>query len=122
MPDSNGSTLDALRTYALTFPGAFEDTPWEGDVVTKVGKKIFVFYGSAENPSISVKLPESAEMARSVVPGAEPTGYGLGRHGWVSIPVDGPGGPEAELLEEWIEESYRAVAPKTLIKELDEAG
>jgi predicted DNA-binding protein (MmcQ/YjbR family) len=115
------NTLDALRKYALTFPGAFEDTPWDSSVVTKVGKKIFVFFGSPESPAISVKLPDSAEMARSVVPGATPTGYGLGRHGWVSIPLDQPGGPEAELLEEWIEESYRAVAPKRLIKELDEA-
>lgn len=113
--------LAALRKFALTFPGAFEDSPWDEHVVTKVGKKIFVFYGSAEEPSLGVKLPDSAEMARSVVPGAEPMGYGLGRHGWVTIPLDRgrAGEPETELLEEWIEESYRAVAPKRLVTELD---
>lgn len=108
----------ALREFARSLPGAFEDEPWEGDTVTKVGKKIFVFHGSAANPGIAVKLPESAEQARAV-PGAAPTGYGLGRHGWVNIPVGVPDAPSRAVLEDWIEESYRAVAPKRLVAELD---
>lgn len=114
MPDE----LTPLREFALTFPGAFEDFPWGDGPVAKVGKKIFVFFGSAEDPRISVKLPDSAEEARSVV-GAKPTGYGLGRSGWVDLPVAGPAAPSRELVEDWIEESYRAVAPKKLIAELD---
>ena len=39
-----------LQAFALDLPGAFRDTPWEGDVVAKVGKKIFVFFGSGEGP------------------------------------------------------------------------
>jgi hypothetical protein len=32
-------------------PGAWQDEPWEGDVVAKVGAKIFVFFGSGESSS-----------------------------------------------------------------------
>jgi predicted DNA-binding protein (MmcQ/YjbR family) len=112
--------LEQLQEFALGLPGAFEDRPWDGDVVAKVGKKIFVFFGSAERPGISVKLPESADHALTV-PGAEPTSYGLGRHGWCSVPVGGDDAP-IDLLLDWVEESYRAIAPKKLVAELDAAG
>lgn len=107
--------LDTLETFALGLPGAFSDMPWEGDVVAKVGKKIFVFFGSGDPVAISVKLPESAEHALSV-PGAAPTSYGLGRHRWVTVPIaDVP----LDLLQDWIEESYRTIATKRLVAELD---
>ncbi len=107
--------LEALEAFALELPGAFTDMPWEGDVVTKVGKKIFVFFGSGDPQTIAVKLPESAPHALSV-PGATPTSYGLGRHGWVTVPV---GDTPIDLLEDWIEESYRTIATKRLVAELD---
>lgn len=109
--------LDELQRFALGLPGAFEDMPWEGDVVAKVGKKIFVFFGSGASPGISVKLPESADHALSV-PGATPTSYGLGKHGWCSVPVGTAEAP-LDLLLDWVEESYRTIAPKTLVSELD---
>jgi len=121
MPDDDTvepGTQDALRAFALGLPEAWEDQPWDGTPVTKVRKKIFVFHGAPDSPSVAVKLPESAELALGA-PGATPTGYGLGRAGWVSIPLDGPDAPPLGLLEDWVEESYRAVAPKTLAKQLD---
>jgi predicted DNA-binding protein (MmcQ/YjbR family) len=110
--------LVELQAFALGFPGAWADTPWADDTVTKVGTKIFVFYGSGETPGISVKLPDSKDHGLSL-PGASPTGYGLGRHGWVSIPLAGIPDGEQEVLFDFVEESYRAVAPKKLVKELD---
>jgi predicted DNA-binding protein (MmcQ/YjbR family) len=104
-----------LEAFALAFPGAWSDTPWEGDIVAKVAKKIFVFFGET---SISIKLPESADQALAA-PGATPTSYGLGKSGWVTVPFTGKGAPELGVVEDWIEESYRAVAPKKLIKDLD---
>lgn len=112
---ARANPVDPVETFALGFPGAFRDTPWEGDVVAKVGKKIFVFLGSGDPPTISVKLPESADHALSI-DGAHPTSYGLGRHGWVTVPV--PGTPP-ELVEDWVEESYRTIASKQLVAELD---
>jgi predicted DNA-binding protein (MmcQ/YjbR family) len=107
----------ALREYAFGFPGAWEDHPW-GESVAKVDKKIFAFFGVEGHVKMHLKLPHSADAALGV-PGAAPTGYGLGKAGWVSIPLDGEL-PPVEILREWIDESYRAVATKKRIKELDE--
>jgi predicted DNA-binding protein (MmcQ/YjbR family) len=104
---------DRLLKFAIGLPEAWEDHPWE-ETVVKVRKKIFLFLGSE---AISVKLPASAEEALAV-DGAAPTGYGLGRAGWVRVPL-GPSAPPAVVLCDWIEESYRTVAPKTLSRLLD---
>ena len=51
---------------------------------------------------------------------AEPVGYGLGIHGWTYIPFEGLSSKDAEVLVDFVEESYRAVAPKLLIKQIDD--
>jgi predicted DNA-binding protein (MmcQ/YjbR family) len=66
---------------------------------------------------ITVKLWESHGHATAIY-GAEPTGYGLERSEWVNVPVREEG-VTLELLSDWIEESYRIVAPKRLVAELD---
>jgi predicted DNA-binding protein (MmcQ/YjbR family) len=104
-------SFDAVRSFALDLPGAWEDHPW-GETVIKVGKKIFVFLGE---DGLSVKLTDSHEHAMSVS-GAAPTGYGLGKAGWVSVPMKSA---DPELLCDWVEESFRNVAIKKLIAELD---
>jgi len=111
--------LARLRAFAAQLPGAVEDTPWDDSLVAKVNKKIFVFFGSAPaSGAISVKLPESGDEARRV-PGAVPTSYGLGRHGWVTVPIREPAVLPLDVLCDWIEESYRTVAPKRLVTDLD---
>jgi predicted DNA-binding protein (MmcQ/YjbR family) len=64
-----------------------------------------------------VKLVESHEHALSLE-GTTPSGYGLGRAGWVNVPLHTKG-VTLEILRDWIEESYRIVAPKRLVAELD---
>jgi predicted DNA-binding protein (MmcQ/YjbR family) len=110
-----------LRAYALSFPGAVEEFPW-GDRVMKVNKKVFVFMGQSEDGSfgLSTKLPRSAAIALTL-PFAEPTGYGLGKSGWVSARFGAKEKPPVDMLEAWIEESYRAIAPKKMIAQLDES-
>ena len=102
-----------LAEFALALPGAFEDFPWNERVV-KVRGKVFVFLGGDE-PLITVKLVESHGHALSI-DGARPTGYGLGPSGWVTVPVSDVGLP---TLRDWVEESYRIVAPRRLVAELD---
>jgi predicted DNA-binding protein (MmcQ/YjbR family) len=106
-----------LHAFALSLPAAWEDHPWGETVVKIPNKKIFVFLGmpDGDEPSMGVKLTDSHEHALSM-PEAEPSGYGLGKAGWVRVWLKGV---DVELLEDWIEESYRNVATKTLIKELD---
>lgn len=111
-----------VREFALRLPEAVEEFPW-GESVIKVNKKIFVFLGVGDGsypPAITVKLKDDEAHAHAMTaPGAEPAGYGLGKAGWVRIPLD-EGVPAAELLSDWTEESYRVIAPKRLVKELDE--
>jgi predicted DNA-binding protein (MmcQ/YjbR family) len=104
----------ALRKFALAYPGAYEDLPW-GERVAKVGQKVFVFMGVAgDSLSLSVKLPDSATLALSL-PFASPTGYGLGKSGWVTARFGPREKPPVALLKQWIDESYRAIAPKKLV-------
>lgn len=110
---------ESLRNHALSLPESYEDHPW-GESVAKVNNKVFVFMGSGEpphGPAMSVKLAESNGQAL-MAKGAEPTGYGLARGGWVTIPLK-RGCPPLSVLKDWIEESYRLIAPKKLAAELD---
>lgn len=124
MPGEATTTATALRKFALALPGAWEDFPW-GERTVKVGKKVFTFLGMDPTPAgeyrFSVKLPESAEQALALGC-CEATGYGLGRAGWVTILATAADCPPVEVLLDWVEESYRAIAPKTLVRELDARG
>ena len=104
----------ALRALALAYPGAHEDFPW-GESVIKVKGKVFVFLGREEDehPGFCLKLPGSGDLALSL-PFITPAGYGLGKSGWVMAKL-GPGDEVPfDMLREWLDESYRAVAPKKL--------
>ena len=110
---------DALREVALDYPEAIEDFPW-GHSAFKVKKKIFVSMAhDDEGLRMSFKLPESRYEALAL-PFTEPTHYGMGKHGWVTAKFSPKDEPPIELLLEWMDESYRTIAPKKLVKLLDE--
>ena len=51
---------------------------------------------------------------------AEPTGYGLGRHGWVSVKIAKDASKARwQEIEEWVRTSYTLVAPKTLARQVE---
>jgi len=119
-PVSSGgmaAARDQVLAFSLSFPGTAVDRPWEDDEVVKVNGKIFVFLGPPGSRRLSVKLAESHAHALAI-DGAEPTGYGLGRAGWVTVPYRAAG-VSVGVLRDWVEESYRIRAPKRLIAELD---
>lgn len=113
---------EKVREFALGLPGAAEEFPW-GETVAKVNQKVFVFLGVSDGSypmGVTVKLKDAEAHAHALTsPGAEPAGYGLGKAGWVRVPLAEKGSPAADLLCDWVEESYRAIAPKRLIAELD---
>ena len=103
----------ALRRAALGYPETREDFPW-GECVIKVRNKVFVFLGKEGSElGLSVKLPHSGLMALSL-PFASPTGYGLAKGGWVTARFGPRDKPPMDILLQWLDESYRAVAPKKL--------
>ncbi|MDH5281754.1 MAG: MmcQ/YjbR family DNA-binding protein, partial [Thermoleophilia bacterium] len=65
-------------------------------------------------------VPELRRHALSIE-GALPSGYGLGKAGWVTVPSDDED-VDLTLLCDWVEESYRIVAPKRLVALLDAAS
>jgi hypothetical protein len=83
-----------------------------------VNDKTFAYLSAEGEPvSISFKLPYTSHEALKL-PFAKPTGYGLGRSGWVTLePGDGET-PSIELLESWIDESRRAQAPRKLATQI----
>jgi predicted DNA-binding protein (MmcQ/YjbR family) len=116
---NQGEVLKALRAWGLAFPGAHSKSPWPGHDDLAVKNKTFAYLAADGEPfSISVKLPYT-QMVALDLPYAAPTGYGLGKSGWVTLTPDKTQMPSLDQLKEWIDESYRAQAPKKLVKELD---
>ncbi len=110
----------ALRDHGLTLPEATEDFPW-GERALKVRGKVFAFLHSVEGGlSVTVKLPQSGH-AVVLLPHVEPSGYGLGKAGWVTARFAAKERLPLPTLNTWLVESYCAVAPKTLVKQLDGA-
>lgn len=124
MAPNNSAAHEAettLRALCLGYPGAYEDHPW-GDTVFKVKGKVFVFMGTGKiGFGISAKLPVSSAVAL-LLPFASPTGYGLGKSGWVSAEFSAKDEIPLDMLSAWIDESYRAVAPKKMVAELAARG
>jgi predicted DNA-binding protein (MmcQ/YjbR family) len=107
----------ALRDIAMAYPEAHEDFPW-GHRAIKVKGKAFVFMsGGDEQLALTTKLPASSEVAL-LLPYVSPTGYGLGKSGWVTATFGPQDEAPVEMLREWIDESFRAVAPKKLVAQL----
>ena len=105
-----------LRDRAMAYPEATEEFPW-GHRAVKVKKKIFLILDRTEGVvSVTVKLPDSHAYAL-MQPYAERTGYGLGKSGWVTARLES-GPVPVELFKAWIDESYRAQAPKRLVASL----
>ncbi|MEU2155110.1 MmcQ/YjbR family DNA-binding protein [Streptomyces sp. NPDC019396] len=123
-PKTAMAKWEKVRSFALGLPGATEEFPW-GETVAKVNKKVFVFIGVTDGShplGVGVKLKDEVLHAHALsCPGAQPSGYGLGKAGWVQVPLGGKGAPTAEVLCDWVGESYRAIAPKKLVAQLDAA-
>ena len=94
--------------------------PW-GHHAIKVKGKSFVFLAADEETfSLSAKLPSSASVAVKL-PFASPTEYGLGKSGWVTASFATGEKLPLDVLGFWLNESYRAIAPKKLVAKLDKA-
>jgi predicted DNA-binding protein (MmcQ/YjbR family) len=119
MAGTGDAIVAELRTWGLTLPGAHSKSPWPEHDDLAVKDKTFAYLPAKGRAfSLSCKLPYTGYEALQL-PFAEPTGYGLGKSGWVSFNPGEDDIPDIEQLKAWVEESYRAQAPRKLVKELD---
>jgi predicted DNA-binding protein (MmcQ/YjbR family) len=103
-----------VRDTALALPDVFEDTPWGKLAFKTKHKKVFVFLALGKDElKMSMKLStlHTTAMALAV---ASPTGYGLGKSGWVTLTFaknDVDGANDAlDFLLRCVAESYALVA------------
>ena len=110
-----------ILDFGQSYPETRVDHPW-GESAIKVKGKTFVFlHAGGTGLSLSVKLVASHTAALGL-PFTEPTGYGLGKSGWVTARFSPQETVPIPVLKSWIDESYRAVAPKKLADALGAAG
>ena len=112
--------LKTLNAFGLSLPGTQPKSPRPGHDDVAVNDKTFAFMSAHDTHlAFSVKLPASGPDALRR-PDASPTGYGLGKSGWVSFALRDPAGADVEQLKRWMFESYRAQAPRRLVKALED--
>src|SRR4051812_7442436 len=81
--ESRPMTYDDVIAFCRSLPGAWEDTPREGDVVVKAGPKVFVFPGPE---AVSLKVhPDAGDELRLAYPDAVGSAPYLSKKHWVRI-------------------------------------
>lgn len=100
-----------LLEHCLAKPGAWQDEPWEGDMVAKVSDKIFAFLGGGESVGIKCgnNRDEADELIASYPDDVSVMAY-IGRSGWNTVRLGGKV-PDDEILE-LVDASYQAVVAK----------
>jgi predicted DNA-binding protein (MmcQ/YjbR family) len=110
----------AMREVALGYPETYEEQPWGHRVVKCAGKMFFTCDVHDGELSATVKLPRSGKkvLERKY---AEPTHYGMGKYGWVTVRFKSAKDVPVDELRAWIEETFVSMAPKKLIAARDKA-
>lgn len=104
-------TIEELRDYCLSKAEVTESMPFGPDtLVFKVRNKIFLITGFDSDPlRFNVKCnPDEALALREQYACVLP-GYHMNKQHWNTIVVDGS--VPRRLLNQWIDVSYRLVAP-----------
>lgn len=111
--------INALRTLALSYPETVETTACN-KAAFKARNKGFLFLGIDDAGcnvmlKLAASIPEATKLAK---------GLGcckVGANGWVTATFRHDQAPPPGLLERWIDESYRLLAPKQLAALLTES-
>jgi len=110
-----------LLAIVNSLPGAYEDRPW-GSVHCKVADKIFVGWGRHDDGTMGLGF-KTEKTLQSMLLASDPRftmAKYVGKHGWVDMKMDKK--PNWDEIEQFVVNSYRMIAPKKLVKELDAGG
>jgi predicted DNA-binding protein (MmcQ/YjbR family) len=116
--DDPDAALDRLRAVCLGFPEAVEVLAW-GRPTFRAGKKIFVAAGASMNRPHTIVFKPDPEERRALVD--DPRFFippYFGPAGWLAMDFGAPDTDWVELAE-LVETSYRQVALKRQLTELD---
>jgi predicted DNA-binding protein (MmcQ/YjbR family) len=106
-----------LRKLAMAYPRTVEEFPWEHRAF-KVKGKTFLFLSIYQGVlRATMKLPVSGKASLNL-PFASPTAYGLAKSGWVTAAFQAKDKIPLEMLAEWMDESFRAIAPKKKVAKI----
>lgn len=109
-----------LQEFASSYPEVNE-SPSCVNRSFKAGKKSFLFLG--EKPDgmlrLMVKLDNGIDTAQAVAK-ENPDGWKVGGPGWITGNFTEEMAPPLDTLTAWIDESYRLLAPKTLVAQLED--
>jgi hypothetical protein len=117
MPKKSAAQSDptaAIRALALSYPETTEGIVCNRSSFKAKGKA-FVFMGLEEEGydvmlKLDASLQEAAELERK-----QPDNYHVGGHNWVTAKFARNESPPTGLLERWLEESFRLLAPKSVV-------
>jgi len=109
---------DRLRAICLALPQATEQETW-GHPTFRVRKKIFVGCGD-EDGRMTMSMKAAPGEQEGLLAEGPPFYFPkyVGTKGWIGLELD----HETDWSEvaELVEDSYRAIAPETLIRRLDD--
>lgn len=106
---------EQLRAVAMALPDTSEGTSCVNRAF-RVRKKNFLFIGEKDGEvRLMLKLAGSLAGAEAMAD----TRVVVGKHGWLTLRFTPAEPLDAALLEAWVHESYRALAPKAVLKQLD---
>jgi predicted DNA-binding protein (MmcQ/YjbR family) len=119
MAASGNELLDQLRNICLALPEAVEQETW-GHPTFRVREKIFTTFGIADEAgetTTSMKAPAGEQEV--LLATGEPFFYPkyVGSKGWIGVRLDAA--TDWQEIAELVEDSYREIAPKRLITQLD---
>ena len=116
-------SLAKLRTVALKLPEAHEVEAWGGPTF-RVKNKLFAMYAAPNNhhgAGRSAVWIKAAPGNQQMMVSAEPERFFVppyvGKAGWVGVWLDRK--PDWKEVAELLRDSWRLVAPKTLVKRVD---
>ena len=109
---------DRLLSIVMQLPGATEDWPW-GSIHCKVAGKIFVGWHRNDEGDMVIGVRTDKDLQGMLV--ASDPRFSIakytGKYGGIDMNIGKK--PNWAEVEHFITESYRLIAPKKLVKELD---
>ncbi|MDH3683976.1 MAG: MmcQ/YjbR family DNA-binding protein [Acidimicrobiia bacterium] len=111
---------ERLRAICLDYPEATEQETW-GHPTFRVNDKIFAGMGTDDDGLTAMSMKAEPGAQGGLLDEGHPFFYPkyVGSKGWIGVVVDGQ--TDWDRIADLVDDSYRAIAPKKLVKLLDES-